>query len=606
MTLIILDPNLAHPHGHHMEWDLSIASSARGRGLDVRIFAHRDCPIPSADCVEIIPWFSHTTYESKHQDRIVGKYDDFAYFNDVLAKELAAIPGDLLHSADTVLAPTLTENHLLGYVSWMKSFGRAHAPSFVVYLMFPSGLGLSEGAVNVIDPLQALFYKLAFRGAAKAGAPIHFFGSGRQMAREFSVLSGLEIETHPVPVDAKRDRPARFEARPTALLFAGDAKADKGFALLPRLADRLCAAWQNWDFVVHANRGTAWGPALKMHAELFTVIAPLHKNLKLYGERLSHEDYLRLLGGADCMVSTYDPVAYARKSSGVIWEAISCGLPMLLPARTWLESEAREWCAGYECYREFSVEGVFEGFACLVRDLSALKDRSLKAAESFLACNGAEALMDQIERVCAPRKAAATDPLPPTDVPELMSRAESASEGLVGFEGSGAGEPPRSHTPMPLLAAPPAGSGPLVSAKNVRLDEYTIGHQFSHLDLSFQALTVGAFSWPHMKFKFCLTGKGRMLEFRQAAGWPASFHNWSTANTDKYGRVIQIMDDDGISATLANYDDVHDRALLRAIAAILPIALQSLSTREEGLPGEAALWLSEANSLSRHFAKSLH
>ena len=27
MTLIIIDPNFAHPHGHHMEWDLAIAAA---------------------------------------------------------------------------------------------------------------------------------------------------------------------------------------------------------------------------------------------------------------------------------------------------------------------------------------------------------------------------------------------------------------------------------------------------------------------------------------------------------------------------------------------------------------------------------------------------
>ena len=41
MTLFILDPNLDTQHGHHLNWDLSIAREAVDRGEDVTIFANR-------------------------------------------------------------------------------------------------------------------------------------------------------------------------------------------------------------------------------------------------------------------------------------------------------------------------------------------------------------------------------------------------------------------------------------------------------------------------------------------------------------------------------------------------------------------------------------
>jgi hypothetical protein len=429
MTLIILDPNLAHPHGHHMEWDLAIAAAARDREQDALIFAHRDCPLVSKEGLEIVRLFSHSTYECKYKDRIAGRFDDFTYFNDKLASDLALIPRDRLRATDAVLVPTLTENHLLGYVSWMRTFNAARAPLFVVYLMFPSGLDFPNevGARTVADPLQALFYRLAFRRAAEPGTPIHFFGSGRQLAREYSELAGSMIEAHPIPYDPRSANSQSGTARPAALLFVGDAKADKGFTFIPELADRLCGMWPGWDFLIHANLGSSWGPALEAYDVLTTTVVPRHNNLIVQTGRLSRKDYLELMDKADCLIATYDPVVYARKSSGVVWEAISLGLPMLVPADTWLENEAREWGAGCRSYKDFSVDGIIESFEDFSEAVPSLRTQSLEAAERYQVHNGMDALMDQIGRLWAPRMLAAS----------LMSQPRSSFLQLEDIEREG-------------------------------------------------------------------------------------------------------------------------------------------------------------------------
>ena len=409
MTLIILDPNLTDPHGHHLEWDLAIANVAREREQDVLIFAHKDCPLASEDGIEVVRWFSHSTYATKHQDVVTGQYDDFAYFNDALSNELALLPRERLRPTDAVLVPTLTEKHLLGYVCWIKTFDPLRAPLFVLYLMFPSGLDQPDksGALKVADKLQALFYRLAFRRAADPGAPVHFFGGGRQLAREFSQLVGAVVEPHPIPNCPKKCRTKDDRSRAAMLLFAGDAKIEKGITLVPALAERLCRSWPDWDFLVHVNFGSAWGAASDAESEL-QAAAKRWNNLKLRTGRLSYDEYISLIEDADCMVSTYDPVVYARKSSGVVWEAISLGLPTLVPAGTWLENEAREWHAGYGTYLDWSAEGIAEAFGPFARRLDVLRAQSAEAAERYHAFNGASALLDQIGRLWVPRMLAAS------------------------------------------------------------------------------------------------------------------------------------------------------------------------------------------------------
>ncbi len=400
MSLVILDPNLAHPHGHHLEWDLAVAAAARDRGQGVTIFAHRDCTVEGPEGIEVIPWFSAACYDSRHPDPVTGRFDDFRAMNDTIAEELALIPHDRLLPTDAVLVPTLNESHLLGYVTWAKTFDPARAPLFVLYLMYPSGIGIAApgGAVAVVDPLQALFYALAFRRAAEPGPALHFFGGGRQLAGEFSRLSGLSIEAHPIPsCPARRTGLITSHARPAAMLFVGDAKMDKGIALLPDLARRLCERYPDWDFLVHANAGSAWGPALDAYTALLDR-APSLPNLRLRTGRLNRDDYLDLMEAADCLVFTYDPAAYARKSSGILWEAISLGLPVVVPGDTWLSREAEDWAAGYATYLDWTTERIGEALEAAMGDLAALQDRSAAAALDYRALNGASKVLDQIGR----------------------------------------------------------------------------------------------------------------------------------------------------------------------------------------------------------------
>lgn len=437
MTLIILDPSLAHPHGHHLEWDLAIANAAREREQDVLIFAHKDCPVASTDGIEVVPWFSHSAYATKYQDPITGRFDDFAYFNDTLSDELALLPRDRLRATDAVLVPTLTERHLLGYVCWMKTFDPLQAPLFVVHLMFPSGLDSPDdtGRMRVGDQLQALFYRLAFRRAAEPGTRIHFFGGGRQLAREYSQLLGATVEPHPIPNCPKRQKARDAHSRPAALLFAGDAKVEKGIALLPQLADRLSQMWPDWDFLAHVNSAPAWGSALTACDEL-TAVAEHRPNLKLRTGRLSRGEYLSLMEDADCMVSTYDPVVYAHKSSGVVWESISLTLPLLVAAGTWPENEAKEWGAGYMTYAQWSVDGIVEAFSTLVQRLPALYGASLDAAARYHAFNGPSALLDQIGRLWVPRMLAASLIVQPQPralpLEEVLGEGWSYPESLSG------------------------------------------------------------------------------------------------------------------------------------------------------------------------------
>jgi len=406
MGLIILDPNLDGEAGHHLAYDLAIAREAISRGESATIVANRRFPAAEAEGVRILPHFTETCYAIRHDDPVTGRFDDYRHFNDLLQAELATLPRGEFRATDCVLVPTVTETQLAGYIGWMKGFDPAEAPLFLIHLMMPSGLAVEDGAARVEDPLRALFYRLADRAAQEAGAPVHLFASGGQHAAEYGALFGRAVEPHPLPL---RPEPGPAPATPPrrALLFAGDARADKGIGLLPDLVPLLAEAHPDWRFVAHVNAARAWGPARAAAGALAGIAAGLPA-FDLAGGRLPPEDYLALLRGAGIALFPYDPELYRRKSSGVLWEAVSLGLPVIVPAGTWLAHEAAHWGAGHVTYAAQEPAAVAGAFAAALPRIGELRAASAAAAARYRAANGAAALLDQVAALWVRHKATAT------------------------------------------------------------------------------------------------------------------------------------------------------------------------------------------------------
>ena len=424
MALVILDPNLEGEAGHHLAYDMAIAREARARGEAVTIVAHRRFATAARDGVRILPHFTASTYGKLHQDPVTGAMDDWRHFNDLLQAELALLPRSEFGPGDAVLVPTTTENHLAGYIGWMKGFDPIEAPLFLLHLMFPSGVAVdAEGREVVEDPLRALFYRLAERAALEEGPPVHLFASGGQHATEFSALFGRPIPPHPLPI-RHEPGPAPEVTPRRALLFAGDARADKGIALLPELVPSLAAAHPDWRWVAHVNADSAWDEA-KAAAEALAALGEATPSLEHSRGRLEPGAYLDLLRGVGIALFPYDPLLYRRKSSGVLWEAISLGTPVVVPADTWLENEARHWGAGHVAYAGHSAAAMGEGFGVALPRIGELAAQSAAAAERYRAANGAAALMDQIAALWVRHKAAAS----------LVARPRSMAIDLAKLEG---------------------------------------------------------------------------------------------------------------------------------------------------------------------------
>jgi hypothetical protein len=403
MRLIVLDPSLDAYSGHHLSLDLKVAQHFHAQGAECLILANKAFPDPAVEGIPIRPFFQHTAYGALDSDRYARAYDEFLYFNNGVFEDLATLPPDFLRPGDILFVPTVTEKILEGILRWYAALPRIAAQDkalrLVVFLMMPSGLYFDHGAQEpqTIEPLTALFYRLALRKVAEASNPVRLIGTGREHAREYAELAGAHIPAFALMADTSLDRIAARDALTLpadsriAVLYAGDCKADKGFSSLPAITEHLCAAYPDWTFIIHFNTRAAWGKALEA-AEEVRRLAGTHSNCILYEGFLPSGTYQQIIAGADLVLIPYDREHYRAKSSGILWEALNAGCVVLCPVDCWLEKELAAWHGAGKAYHGADVRQIAAAFADLLQDFEAEQRIAAKAATEFQRANGLDTL----------------------------------------------------------------------------------------------------------------------------------------------------------------------------------------------------------------------
>ncbi len=310
----LLDHGLAGRTGHHFDLTLNLARRLSAAGHRVSVAGHRSAtPDLRAGFEEagirFIPLFADSPRAPEVQDPVHG-WDARV---DRKARELAGLGG-----ADLWLFPTLTADLFAAHV-------RLDAP--------PPMAGLLHELPEARGPGAAELWSRACRAGRQRSLRVAIGAIDPDLAAR---TEGLEVQTFPVPWDGppRSDHPGR----PRRIGFFGHQRRERGLDRLPALVSSLLHG--GYEVVLHDSRGRL--PPLQ------------HPLLQVRNGFLS--DLGAEVRGCDLVVCPMDPRRYRMRLSGVVLQAVACGVPFVLPEGT---LSARRFAAGGACqaYPERDPEG---------------------------------------------------------------------------------------------------------------------------------------------------------------------------------------------------------------------------------------------------------
>jgi glycosyltransferase involved in cell wall biosynthesis len=411
--LIIADPEMSGPSGHSFNYSHSLAGAALRRGLSPVILTPPidDAHAGVADGITIRPVFrlqrrgasrlrrglltaasflppyiataaASVMQRLRRQLREAKQEADADPFGRDLAKALNAIgPGAIL------LVHTITAARL----ATLEAALPAAAIDRLLIILRHSPVEMDQ-----LDPASLPVAMVLTRLAHHFGDRFQLFADTPGLAALFAPLVPSPVGVVPIPVLVPPVRTSPPSA-PPRVLYAGVARAEKGFARLPELVSALRG---RAHFVIQSGPLPASTDPLVRQAHRI-LRAKDRCDLELIEKSLSHDDYLALLASADLIVLPYDAGAYGERSSGILAEALALGIPTVLPGGGWMAFVA----GSSRCVTFPTPEMLCHAVEEALTELPALTANARAGAEAWRNMHNPDALLDALLRVAAPRRA---------------------------------------------------------------------------------------------------------------------------------------------------------------------------------------------------------
>ena len=351
---LLIDNSITGPGGHHYQYARHCLRAAGTMGYDTYLAANRENGGGGEDW-EVIPayrngfwandshsqkmenvhsWFSKTRLKAPASLalRALGPLIIKRLMDRNRAKEFAEDTRDLLSEVplkegDVAFVPTSGLTELFG----ASEAGGGGAWNFLFRRNIHVGSPHSYSHTYVkLRLLRAAFGSFRRRPGVRA----RFWTDSDQLTYEYRMVEP-SFDTLPIPHTCPK--PENPPASST-VSYLGDARAEKGYHRLPRVAADL---WESHvergslRFLIQSNFNIPGGePAAAVARNQLEHMAAPGK-LELLYEPLGAQEYEKALAESLALLLPYDPQNYYARSSGICAEALAQGIPVIAPAGSW-------------------------------------------------------------------------------------------------------------------------------------------------------------------------------------------------------------------------------------------------------------------------------
>lgn len=244
-----------------------------------------------------------------------------------------------LRAGDVVFLPTVSHRDLLGLLEFFRADGPS--PDVSWHFLFRRDLypGTAEDFPDYAEEVAEI--RSAFQTFQReiGERKVFFYTDSAELTRQYERLETFPFHTLSIP-HTHSARDSSVVEGPLRVTYLGDARREKGYHLLPKIAGDLkqegLAGKLRFVFQSNYNvpRGEPEAVVARGQLESFP-----ESMVMLYKQALSTTDYKALLLSSGITILPYDRTSYGARSSGVLVESLAAGIPVIVPAGTWLSRQ---------------------------------------------------------------------------------------------------------------------------------------------------------------------------------------------------------------------------------------------------------------------------
>jgi glycosyltransferase involved in cell wall biosynthesis len=383
ISVCYIDAAVRDNAGHHTNACRHFVSEFRRRGSAVYPFGNRDLDITVGRELKIEPLFRHYPYSRLRGGPYISYLIERSSFLLDLRSAWRRGPYDLVFFHSVMSA------QLAAIALWMRELKPDEMPFIVMGFDLPSGNKLKD---------QWSHHTPFYRRAGKLFLPRYsrrclFFTFDQAITDDYAELLNLPVRTMPTvhaglraPRLRKRDRSGKVN-----VAFLGHQRPEKGYDLIPDIVRRLFDRRLPVRLLVHNS-----APGDSETSRELRRMAAANTDISLVEEPGDQLRWQQLLDKADLIVLPYEPNRYRQSGSGIATEAVSEGIPMVVPPGTTMETLAVTYQG---CAMTFARWGATEIADAIERALGEFEPLAREAETGALVWrrnNGVELFVDRL------------------------------------------------------------------------------------------------------------------------------------------------------------------------------------------------------------------
>lgn len=296
----IFDPGLLGYAGHHADINFRLSRALRALGNEVVLYAAQSFRSSDAD-IDVRPVFRVSPYWAVSHYHLRGSMGSASAFemssDDVLSIVAQAPP------ADVSIFPTLFACQANALASLMPRLRRVSA--------------IIHTPPDWRNAYASLYWREAFRRLESHASALTIGVLERELLLEYeSLLESRALSVRPLPIPHDGFVKSSSAGSPPRVGVLGHQRGDKGLGRLNDLVVALRA--QGYGVVLHDSSGTVQAVGND-------------RGLMVFGYE---KDFHAVLRYCDVVVLDYDLDAYRFNGSGIAWECIASGIPLVAPLGT--------------------------------------------------------------------------------------------------------------------------------------------------------------------------------------------------------------------------------------------------------------------------------
>lgn len=361
---ILIDNSIINEGGHYYQYAKFCLDAAKELGYEPILAVNKKYEIMGNHPWKIYPVYEKdfwknfqydesltTLYyrfeQSKHKKeislllRIFGKFVLRKLLNKNKIMEFCKDTEELLHEislskGDLIFIPTSGLIEMFGISEYVKNHDDGSKPSW--HFLFRRNIYDRPTEMYSYMYIKIRLFRLAFEKFLKiCKIKSFFYTDSDQLTTQYDEINLIKFHTLPIPHTIPKVETKSFDDK-IIVTYLGDARREKGYQYLPHIVQDL---WSNYvesgkiSFVIQSNYNIPKGEPIAVVAKNQLETFPPDK-VRLITKSPDPNEYRELLTNSSIILLPYDNNNYYARSSGILVEALSCGIPVLVPSGTWL------------------------------------------------------------------------------------------------------------------------------------------------------------------------------------------------------------------------------------------------------------------------------